>query len=434
MFGLKDFQAAAIVGVWMREGFGSGFPDVIQGAGGGTRGAPTYNAPQDKGYGMGQWTNTQGGGPNDRLNRAMIYLGMKDNPRPWTVDDNLKIFKWEVETKGYGTAISELKKTTNLTDAVRTFAGIYEAGGIRNLAAKGAAFIDVRVSSAKGVLKYMTSGKDDQGKTLETASFSDIGTEGSLGNVKGYSVTRNGQTIKNYSQLPPHHDYTTTSDGRRVQDMTLYKGKEFLNIPVPSPVSGKVSWAGPTKGGGNWVEVQSDDGKVELGHFNKIVAKPGQRVEAFKTVLGLQGHTGRISPPGIDGTHLHIQAPDKVVSRYVNSLAKGGAAYAKGGETLAGPHLAMLGEKGSEIVVDADSSGPARDMLLAINQAKDHKGVMKAIQQYAPYDVLSPQTIVMPSSGGESDYDSGMSGGGVMMMDGGGGDSYDPFDALEMGG
>jgi hypothetical protein len=73
-------------------------------------------------------------------------------------------------------------------------------------------------------------------------------------------------------------------------------------------------------------------------------------------------------------------------------------------------------------------------MLLAINQAKDHKGVMKAIQQYAPYDALSPQTIVMPSSGGESDYDTEMGGGGVMMMDGGGGDSYDPFDALEMGG
>jgi len=109
-------------------------------------------------------------------------------------------------------------------------------------------------------------------------------------------------------------------------------------------------------------------------------------------------------------------------------------AYAKGGETLGGPHLAMLGERGREIVVDADSSGPARDMLLAINQAKDHRGVIKAIQQYAPYDAMSPQTIVMPSSGGESDYDSEMAGGGVMMMDGGGEDSYDPFDALEMGG
>ncbi|NDB83048.1 MAG: hypothetical protein EB127_09970, partial [Alphaproteobacteria bacterium] len=112
----------------------------------------------------------------------------------------------------------------------------------------------------------------------------------------------------------------------------------------------------------------------------------------------------------------------------------GPKAYAKGGETLAGPHLAMLGEKGKEIVVDADSSGPARDMLLAINQAKDYKGVMKAIQQYAPYDAMSPQTIVMPLSGSESDYDSEMSGGGVMMMGGDEGDSYDPFDALEMGG
>ena len=31
MFGLKDFQAAAIVGTWLREGFGSGYPDVKQG-------------------------------------------------------------------------------------------------------------------------------------------------------------------------------------------------------------------------------------------------------------------------------------------------------------------------------------------------------------------------------------------------------------------
>jgi hypothetical protein len=47
---------------------------------------------------------------------------------------------------------------------------------------------------------------------------------------------------------------------------------------------------------------------------------------------------------------------------------------------------------------------------------------------------MSPQTIVMPSSGGESDYDSEMSDGGAMMMDGGGEDSYDPFATLYQGG
>ena len=110
-------------------------------------------------------------------------------------------------------------------------------------------------------------------------------------------------------------------------------------------------------------------------------------------------------------------------------------AYAKGGETLDGPHLAMLGEKGKEIVIDADSAGPAKDMLLAINQAKGYKGVMAAISQYAPYDAMSPQTIIIPSPSApeEDGYDSGMSGGGVAFMPIGGGDA-DPFSTLYQGG
>ena len=111
------------------------------------------------------------------------------------------------------------------------------------------------------------------------------------------------------------------------------------------------------------------------------------------------------------------------------------AEYSKGGETLDGPHLAMLGEKGKEIVIDADSAGPAKDMLLAINQAKGYKGVMAAISQYAPYDAMSPQTIIIPSPSTpeEDGYDSGMSGGGVAFMPIGGGDA-DPFITLYQGG
>jgi len=109
------------------------------------------------------------------------------------------------------------------------------------------------------------------------------------------------------------------------------------------------------------------------------------------------------------------------------------AEYAKGGETLDGPHLAMLGEKGKEIVIDADSAGPAKDMLLAINQAKGYKGVMAAISQYAPYDAMSPQTIIIPSPSApeEDEYDSGMSGGGVAFMPIG---DADPFSTLYQGG
>jgi muramidase (phage lysozyme) len=111
------------------------------------------------------------------------------------------------------------------------------------------------------------------------------------------------------------------------------------------------------------------------------------------------------------------------------------AEYAKGGETLDGPHLAMLGEKGKEIVIDADSAGPAKDMLLAINQAKGYKGVMTAISQYAPYDVMSPQTIIIPSPSApeeDDDYGDAGGGGGMLVASGGGGD--DPFSTLYQGG
>ena len=179
-------------------------------------------------------------------------------------------------------------------------------------------------------------------------NISPISTE----TTKGYRVTRSGRTIKNYSELPSHHTYQTTSDGRRVQDFTLYKGNQFLNIPVPSPVTGKVTWTGNAGGGGKWVEIESNEGKVELGHFNKINVKPGQPVQAFRSILGLQGYSGNISPPGPDGTHVHIQAPDKVVSRYVNTLAKfhgGIGVVPKGGMTL------KLHEGELYKVVDKDS-------------------------------------------------------------------------------
>lgn len=77
-FGLSDFQAAGVSGNLLNEGMSQGAGDMREGM---VRGVPTYNGPRTMGYGWAQWTNTEGGGPNDRLNRALIYLGMKDKPR-----------------------------------------------------------------------------------------------------------------------------------------------------------------------------------------------------------------------------------------------------------------------------------------------------------------------------------------------------------------
>ena len=134
--------------------------------------------------------------------------------------------------------------------------------------------------------------------------------------------------------------------------------------------------------------------------------------------------------PAFRGFGKYESGPNDLHSHHVH------VAYAKGGETLDGPHLAMVGEKGREIVIDNDSveSHPeVRQMLLAINQASNYQGVLNAIRQYAPYDAMSPQTIVIPSpSAPEEDDDYGNVGGVAFLPIGEGGD--DPFSTLYQGG
>lgn len=159
-------------------------------------------------------------------------------------------------------------------------------------------------------------------KVKQVTSPSPSGTPsaapGTAVTVKGYSVENpRGQRVKGYSGLTPHHTYQKTSDGREVRDFTIFKGTQYINAPVPSPVSGKVTWTGYLDGGGNWIEIMSGAGKVELGHFNKILVKAGQQVTTG-TILGLQGSTGRSTGP-----HVHIQAPSGVIRSYVDGLASG---------------------------------------------------------------------------------------------------------------
>ena len=185
--GLKDFQAAAIVGVMMREGFGSGKPDVREG---GKRGAPTYDGTSKEGYGWIQWTNTQGGGPNDRLNRALIHLGMgpPNKTRPWTDADNISVMEYEW-AKHYTKTIPAVKSATSLEQAVYEFVGNYTAGSHSNISTyqnredkSGGGFIGRRNSSAASVLKGLRS---------ETSAESGITTsDSSMGKMLGWSVVK----------------------------------------------------------------------------------------------------------------------------------------------------------------------------------------------------------------------------------------------------
>ncbi len=156
------------------------------------------------------------------------------------------------------------------------------------------------------------------------------------GSVSGYTIRdSDGKIISNYNQLSSYHDGQRASGGRIIQDFVLFQGEKYVNVPVLSPATGRVKYAGYAGRGGLWVEILTDNGEiVELGHFNKLSVQNGQKVTAFSTVLGLQGHTGRTIPPGPGGTHVHMQAPEGIFRRYINTLAKGSSGMIRPGRQM----------------------------------------------------------------------------------------------------
>ena len=153
-YGLKDFQAAAIVGTWMREGLGKGRPDDIEDAYAAQYGdfGPPPIGSSLVGYGWAQWTNMAPGG---RLDRVAAGIGVTD--RPWTNEDNLAAFDWEVQNV-FPSLMKNLKDTQDIDEAVQLFVHIYEAGGnIQNFVnMHGQSFMPDRVQAAQSVLNGMT--------------------------------------------------------------------------------------------------------------------------------------------------------------------------------------------------------------------------------------------------------------------------------------
>ena len=168
------------------------------------------------------------------------------------------------------------------------------------------------------------------------------GSATNLAGEAGKYIQSKLSTPKDYQAITEHPDFGGVR-GRHSANSWHYKGRA-LDI-------------------GAWTYEQGPILKV-IEDFNKM-----------KGVSPVELIHGGTDPAG-HGDHIHV-------------------AYAKGGETLGYPHLAMLGEEGKEIVIDADSQGPARDMLLAINQAEGYDGVMQAIRDYAPYEALSSQVVIV---------------------------------------
>jgi hypothetical protein len=111
-------------------------------------------------------------------------------------------------------------------------------------------------------------------------------------------------------------------------------------------------------------------------------------------------------------------------------------AYEKGGMTLGGPHMAMLGEKGKEFVIDADSTAAIEQtfpgFLGAINTAKYDQAI-NVLSNFASYESGSEQIVIVPNTQIVAGSGDAYEGGGGLMISSNESES-DPFDSLYVGG
>ena len=123
-------------------------------------------------------------------------------------------------------------------------------------------------------------------------------------------------------------------------------------------------------------------------------------------------------------------------NKMVALTGHGDTRYEKGGFTKNGPHMAMIGEKGREFVIDADSTAAIEQtfpgFLSAINEAK-YKDAINVLRNFASYESEAPQTIFvpLPEMAEQGMVDSEYSGGSMFIS---GGEESDPFSSLYIGG
>jgi hypothetical protein len=391
--GLTADQAAGIVGNMVAE---SGVENArVQGSRPGEKGVLKVDGKT--GYGIVQWTS-QG-----RQQALADYAKSRgaDLSKPLSMDIEYQFFLKEFKGK-YGHVLSQLKQAKDVKTASTIFMQQYEVPAGYKTEAK----IMERYNMSKPVYDKLVLG---QGKATEGAGTYIASSGGSMPLGKGYGSA--GSKIA--GDLGDYMKQT------RIPTGSIHQHPRHL------PMSRR-----------SYKSYHNEGRAIDLGGYGPAHPSSGGKDEQapiLKALVAWNKQKG-VTPvqvihgsPAFKGFGKYESAPNALHSHHVH------AAYEEGGETLDGPHLAMLGEKGKEIVIDADSAGPAKDMLLAINQAKGYKGVMSAISQYAPYDAMSPQTIIIPSpSAPEEDDDYGDAGGGVAFMPIGGGD-VDPFSTLYQG-
>ena len=203
-------------------------------------------------------------------------------------------------------------------------------------------------------------------------------------------VTGDGKLVPNelnkpygHSGSPPYHTYGRNKNAAAIGVAGMHgasRGGSYGNQPI-KPMQYEMMAKEAARLAKTWGWGKSDiNANKVITHWEAdkrdFSAAEGGGVERWDLAALYEGDS--------DGS-----GPDKIRGMIKSQFHKGGEVPGTG------ERMAKL--LGGEIVIDVDSAGPAKDMLLAINQASTYEGVVDAIRKFAPYETTVPETITVPN-------------------------------------
>ncbi len=370
--GFTEQAAAGVIGNLMQE---SGVNPKSKQLGGGP------------GRGIMQWgTGPGSGGRWD----ALVTWASSSGKDPWSLDTQVE---WMMkEMRSYGT-YNRLKGVTDVKKAVQIFEREMEKAGVPNYPRRYQYAADALSSFGGGKAGGVGISKMDRG-----------GLGGSVAEyITGDPNTPFGRFDKSGHGMPyNYHDHIAFRD--RNTAVRAYKFFQSKGIKV-TEFKGFNSVGGHAPGS---------------YHYSGL---------AFDVPGSQWGGSGSIGQKDYSGS----ARVRKVLTEFLGggSLVK----LEKGGR-IGGPTKALIGEKGTEFVFDADTTRAvdsfAPNLLQKLNIAKSKPEIAKILESYTSYESEAPQTIFvpLPDTQKEDRYYSGGPGGFLVI---GGEEESDSFAKLYEG-
>jgi hypothetical protein len=347
--GLKDYQAAAVVGNLLQENTTLG-PDILEGS---KRGLLTQVMGKGRGYGWAQWTDP---GRQRELYQLAQSMGVDPSKQPLTDEINYAMLVKELPRYDSG---GRFRNSKTIEEASNWILFQYE-----NPADKGSREQGERISDSRKILQSLKASPVQQSTPGTGQSFRPL-PQGSFkgGESQKFGSSRDGGDRKHLGIDITESNWKPGSDPR---------------IPVVAIRGGVVSQRNYV-GGSQYLSglvIDQDDGySLRYLHMSPSV-RPGQKVSAGQRIGRLVDLKNQ--------THLHIElySGSKILdpTEYIKTVEKGGVSPSIARQQSPTPTPAQISptgipqnpqisqslapeRTGPTVIVSQNPSSPAQQMM-----------------------------------------------------------------------